>query len=322
MSTPAAPSEPPAGDAEQATWLNTRERGTLLGIRAVFWLATAFGRWPARQLMRLIALYYALFDRTTKRASRDYWTRVTGEPSGFRTTYRHVFRFAQVALDRMFLLKGKTRHFTFTRTGNEHLLELAAKRQGAVLLGAHLGSYEAMRAGGDDEQLPVNIVGHFDNAKMINALFDRLNTDRAARVIHAEAGSVDFIFTIRERIEAGEMVALLGDRVGLNDNHVTVDFFGAPARFAAGPFLLASLLRCPVYLVFGLYYEPNRYELHCEPFTDRVILPRRQREAALVEIVEQFARRLEDYCRRAPDNWFNFYDFWGADDGQASDSSD
>ena len=25
----------------------------------------------------------------------------------------------------------------------------------------------------------------------------------------------------------------------------------------------------------------------------------------------QYAERLEHYARKAPDNWFNFYDFWG-----------
>lgn len=25
---------------------------------------------------------------------------------------------------------------------------------------------------------------------------------------------------------------------------------------------------------------------------------------------QRFARRLEHFVRRAPDNWFNFYDFW------------
>ena len=74
--------------------------------------------------------------------------------------------------------------------------------------------------------------------------------------------------------------------------------------------MLASILKCPVLLTFGLYREPNRYDLHCEPFAERLTLPRGKRQAMLVEHVQRFAHRLEDYCRKAPDNWFNFYDFW------------
>jgi predicted LPLAT superfamily acyltransferase len=106
------------------------------------------------------------------------------------------------------------------------------------------------------------------------------------------------------------MVALLADRVGLNDKHVVVDFLGKPARFPTGPFLLAALLKRPVYLVFGLYFEPNRYELFCEPFAEELTLPRKDRAGALKDVVQRYATRLEHYARLAPDNWFNFYDVW------------
>ncbi|MEM9457073.1 MAG: lipid A biosynthesis acyltransferase [Myxococcota bacterium] len=297
---------PPA----RATWLNTAERGTILGIRVVFFMATVLGRVPTRLLVRGIALWYALFDRPSRQASRQWWTVIDGTPPPWRRIYGHILRFSQTALDRIFLLRGKTSVFEVTRTGLHHLEAARDAGKGAVLLGAHLGSFEAMRAGADKDEVPVNILGHFENARMINALFERLNPQTAAKVIHIGADSVDFIFKVQQRIEAGEFVAVLGDRTGLNEKTVTVEFFGHPARFPVGPFLLASVLRCPVLLTFGLYREPNRYDLHCEPFADRLALPRGNREARLQEYVQRFAQRLEAYCRQAPDNWFNFYDFW------------
>ncbi len=59
-----------------------------------------------------------------------------------------------------------------------------------------------------------------------------------------------------------------------------------------------------------MFFEPNRYALSCEPFAEQIVLPRKDRDAALAAYVERFARRLEDKARSAPDNWFNFYDFW------------
>jgi predicted LPLAT superfamily acyltransferase len=138
----------------------------------------------------------------------------------------------------------------------------------------------------------------------------KLNKDAAARVVHVGQDPVGFAMTVSERVENGELVAILADRVGLNDKQIEVPFLGETARFPTGPFLLASLLKCPVYLVFGLYYEPNRYELFCEPFAERIELPRPQRQAALQAVVQRYAARLEHYARLAPDNWFNFFDFW------------
>ena len=82
------------------------------------------------------------------------------------------------------------------------------------------------------------------------------------------------------------------------------------ARFPSGPFLLAHLLNCPVYLVFALFTEPNRYDVHCELFADAIRLPRATREESVRAYAQKYASRLEHYVREAPQNWFNFYDFW------------
>lgn len=296
------------------TWLSQRERGAVLGIRFVFWLATSLGRWPARQFVRLLAVFYAAFDQNAKRASRAWLELVHARSVTWFEIYHHISTFAQVALDRIFLLKGKTEMFEVSRNGNEHLIKLARERRGAILLGAHLGSFEAMRVSADEESFPVSIVGHFENARMINALLSEIAPEMADSVIHVGEDPVGFALAIRDRLARGHMIAVLGDRIGLNEKTVSVDFFGKSALFPAAPFILAAALRAPVYLVFGLYYQPNRYELFCEPFAERIELPRAERGEALQRMVQQYANAVERFCRKAPDNWFNFYDFWGEQD--------
>jgi predicted LPLAT superfamily acyltransferase len=261
-----------------------------------------------------VALYYFLFDRASRRSSRQWLERALDREVSWRDVYRHLWTFAQVTLDRIFFLRGKTSPFDVNRNGHHYLEELRVNKQPAVLLGAHLGSFEAMRTGAKEDQLDLNIVGHFDNAQMVNSLFDRLDPDMRARVIDVGKDPISSTLKVRERVESGELVALLGDRVGLNEKTVEIEFMGESARFPTGPFLLASMLHCPVYLVFGLYYEPNRYELFCEPFAESIELPRRDRQGALEEVVQRYARRLEFFARKAPYNWFNFFDFWHSED--------
>jgi len=66
----------------------------------------------------------------------------------------------------------------------------------------------------------------------------------------------------------------------------------------------------PVVMFFCLYMGGNRYKEHFELFADEVTLNRGTREADLERWVRRYAERLEHYCRLAPYNWFNFYDFW------------
>lgn len=301
--------------ARGAGWLTRGERGTVALIRFTAALASALGRRGMRPVVLAIALYYTLFDRTVREASREWLTLVHERPARLRDVFHHVATFAQVTLDRLFFAKGELDRFTVERNGNEHLEALAQEKRGAILLGAHLGSFEAMRASSRSERFPVTIVGHFENARMISALLEELDPDSASRVLHAGRDGVTLALELRDAIARGDFVALLADRVGLNDKDVRVPFFGRPARFATGPFLLASVLGAPIYLVFGLYRAPDRYELHCEPFVEDARLPRADRAAALEALVSRYASRLEAYARQAPDNWFNFYDFW--EDGDA-----
>jgi len=311
---------------KKSGWLDVAEVGSVWGIRFVVLLCTVFGRGAARAFLRVIVFYYVLVHRGARVASRAYFKRVhdrsievpgaavayreTGRAS-FGMVFRHFCAFAEVALDRLLIASGKRTPFQVSSTGRVHLTDLAAQKRGALLLGAHLGSFEAMRLGATSQSLPINMVVNFSNAQRMQAVLDKLDPSSTTRFISVVGPPLDFVLQIRECIERGEMVAILADRIGPDARASEVDFLGGRARFAAGPFILAAALRCPVYLTFGLYGGDNRYDLHCEHFADAIDLPRKQREQALRETVQRYADRLESYVARAPYNWFNFFDFWG-----------
>jgi len=296
--------------AERKRWMHVAEKGSSLGIRFLIWLATVAGRGPARLVVRLVAGWYTLLHPTVRAASKAWWRRILGREPTLGEIYRHVLRFAQTTLDRCFFLQGRGDVFQVTHTGADFLADLRARNQGAIILTAHVGSPAAMSVEGRALKLRMHIVGYFKNAAMINDVMQKLDPASMARVVHIEPGNVNSVFAIRERIEAGDLLAIACDRVGINDRFVEVDFFGEKAAFPTGPFILAGMLHCPVYIAYALYHEPDRYDLYCEPFADPLDLPRKDREAALQRHVARYAARMEHYCRLAPDNWFNFFDFW------------
>ncbi|MDH5676112.1 MAG: hypothetical protein OEZ06_28575 [Myxococcales bacterium] len=293
-------------------WLEAREAGSVLGLRILLGIATLLGRAPLRLVLRLVVFYYALFARRARQYSQQYYAHL-GQDHSFGRFFRHLSHFAQCVVDRIFFIRGQYRHFEVRTHGSEHLRQLHQKGRGAILLGAHLGSFEAMHARGDREGLRINVVGYFRNAQRINSLLEKLGPGVHARLIEARPGDIAFALRLRDCIERGEMVAILGDRV-MEGRSAEVQFLGAPAKLPVGPYALAATLRCPIYLTFGLYTAPNRYELYCEPFASEISLPRKDRDRALADYAQRFADRLEHYCRLAPDNWFNFYDFWSPGD--------
>ncbi|GAH66563.1 unnamed protein product, partial [marine sediment metagenome] len=185
------------------TWLNQRERGVIWIIRwTAFWVGV-LGRKPARLLVRGIAAYYVLFDRAARDASRDWLSRIHGQPASLGQVYTHILHFAQVTLDRLLFVRGSSDAFEITRTGTKALELQAATGKGAFLLGAHLGSMDAMRAEGQNQKLPVSVVGHFENAPMINAILEALNPELSNQVVHTGRDPVGLALTLRDRIAEG-----------------------------------------------------------------------------------------------------------------------
>ena len=296
---------------QRAGWLDVAEVGGAFGIRFLVIVCTAFGRAPARVCLRLVALYYTLFHATARRASRDWMARIHGaEHVTSRMVYDHLLRFSHVALDRLFFVRRQIWRFETRFLGQEVFKTVRAGNKGVLFLGAHVGSFEAIRVLAEQGSVRINIVGYFRNALMINTALQQLDPTSSVRIIDVEPGQIDFIFTIKDRIDRGEHVAILADRAAPGRETVEAEFMGSPARFPSGVYLLAAALRCPVYLVFALYREPNRYDIHCELFAEQVVLPRKARSEAIAGYVSKYAERLEHYSRLAPDNWFNFYDFW------------
>jgi len=300
-------------------WRETPELGTAVGIRVVMGMCNVLGRRLTRAFVSLLTVYYAVAGRKARRSSQDYLRRM-GLPHGFWASYAHMRCFAHTVLDRVFFLQDRFEAFEIHYHGHEHLVRLLEEGKGAILLGAHIGSFEVMRAQSVARDIPIHIVGDFSNARRINAVLQRINPNLNARVLQVTPGSAKFALEVGEAIERGELVAILGDRAG-HGKSIEVDFLGARASFPVGPYLLAKALRCPLYFTTSLHSRPDRYDLYCEPFAEELELPRGGRQEALRRYVQRYADRLEHYCRLAPNNWFNFFSFWSDPDGRTEPRS-
>ena len=316
-----APSGPAAPSARATArpaegWLDAKERGGVFAIRLTVWLTTVLGRPFGRLVARFVTVYYTLTSPRARRAIRDFRRRLEGREISGLDVYRHLLRFVHCTLDAFFFVSGKSASIHVTRTGHEHLLALQRAKKGAILLGAHVGSFYAMRGSGQAERLPLYALMYTKNARVLNDALATLDPEGAARLLEIDPeGGLDSMLRVKELLEGGALIAILGDRIPPHasaDRIVRAPFLGEEAPFPAGPFLLASMLKCPVYLTVGLHRDPDTYDLYCEPFAERIDLPRRDRQAGLRKYVRAYAERLEHFARKAPDNWFNFYDFWAA----------
>jgi predicted LPLAT superfamily acyltransferase len=305
-------------------WWEREERGSILGMRIVVWFLRHLGWAVARLVLYPIVAYFFLTGGSRRRASLEYLRRLHASPEGagvFRSTpgqgqvFRHFLEFAFAILDRVGIWVGRSGDFDFEIIGAEELKRVVADGRGALVLGSHLGSFDAMRlVAADRAPIAVNVLMFTRNAVRINDMLDRLGGDSGmkARIIQVEPGSFQHVLQVKACIERGEVVAILADRFHPNEagRVVRVDFLGGRAPLPQGPILLAGLLGCPLLMMVGLRRSDRAYEIHVERLADRVVLPREDRITAITEWCQLYADRLATYCARAPYQWFNFYDFW------------
>ena len=304
-------------------WSRLAERGTLLGLRTVFVCYRLLGARAARWMLYPVVGYFFLTGRAARAASLDYLRRVgerkgNGIPApGWRASYRHMLAFGQSGLDKLAAWMGELDRVPVDFPNRAEFDRLAATGRGVVLIGSHLGNLEMTRAlANQQRQVTINAVVFSDHALHFNSLLQQINSDFGVNLIQVSQLGPDTAIALKAKIDQGEWVVIVGDRTPpaeASRSRVTaVDFLGAPAPFAHGPFILASLLECPAYLFFCLR-EKTGYTIHLEPFAERVELPRSQRRERLADYIQRYARRLEYHCLNVPEQWFNFYDFWQHD---------
>jgi len=307
--------------SDPTRWSRIAERGSTLGLQITVWCYRLFGRPLSLVLVHCIVAYFFLTDRSARQVSQAYLRRVAAAPGGREALGRapdrwacflHFRAFALSIFDRIMLWLGDDSAFRFRVSGREHYDRLLTPERGAIVVGAHLGSFDALRALSIRDGRVVNVLMFTRHATRINAIFRQLSPESQVRVIQADPGSMDTVLRIRSCIERGEIVAMLGDRVEPNDRSRTcrVAFLGGWVELPTAPYLLAGLLECPIFFMVALRERSGSYHVFAEVLEERMRLGRGEREKVVNELAAGFAGKLEQHCLAAPYQWFNFYDYW------------
>ncbi|MEX3021762.1 glycosyltransferase [Kluyvera sp. STS39-E] len=305
-------------------WAQQQEVKGLWGMQLMLWVWRVLGRRAFTCLLHPVVGVYWLSATRARRASQNWLQRVRSQlterqmpiPANL-SSYRHFLRFGEAMLDKIAGWRGELqwgRDVVFA-PGAEAALNVASPR-GKLLLASHLGDVEVCRALAQLQgSKTINALVFSDNARRFKQIMQEMAPQAGVNLMPVTDIGPDTAMLLKEKLERGEWIAIVGDRVAVNPQRgggwrvCWSRFLGQDAPFPQGPFILASILRCPVDLLFALR-EQGKLHVHCEPFSDPLLLPRADRQQALQQAVDRYAQRLEHYALRSPLDWFNFFDFW------------
>jgi predicted LPLAT superfamily acyltransferase len=297
----------------RADWATSPERGSRTLLRMMTFVSLRLGRPVGRFILFFIAAYFFLFAPSARVHSLNYLGRALGRRPTARDRFRQVHSFASIILDRLYLVNERYDLFDVCAEGEELMTEQLRSGQGALVMGAHVGSFEILSALGRRRQgMRLAMAMYEANARKVTAMMKALNPGNRAEII--PLGQIDAMLRIREWLEGGGFVGFLGDRRLGAEPGVVVEFMGRPALFPLGPMRAAALLRRRVFFTVGIYRGANRYHAFFAPLADFSSTGPAEREAAVEAAIRRYAALLEKHCRRDPYNWFNFFDFWQIED--------
>lgn len=291
-------------------WQKQKERSTPLTLQTIRWIALHLGRSVSRLLLYPISGYFLLFAPKQRRASLNYLNRVLDRPAHWLDVAKHIHCFASTILDRVYLITAQFDKLSIQFPSENMPLNYSKNGTGCLLLGSHVGSFEVLRSYAVKKcPLPIKILMYEGQTPMIVQIFNALNPKVAETMITLNE-SPSSLLQIKEAIDTGHAVGMLGDRVMGKEKTVRCHLLGAEIELPISPILIAATLEVPLIAFFGIYHGENNYQIHFNLLAEKVMLTRKNRQQDIQRYAQQYADLLEAQIRNAPYNWFNFYDYW------------
>ncbi|MEH6579258.1 MAG: lipid A biosynthesis acyltransferase [Amphritea sp.] len=297
-------------------WSRAGEAGTLLGMQILLLVYRVFGRWGFRVFLFPVISYFFLTRKEAREASTQYLQKLrphlAAEQQASLTSFQHFLMFGEILLDKFLVWMGGISREDVVFETPAVFEKVDHERKGGVIIVSHLGNTEVCSALA--HQLPdirLTLLVYTRHAEKFNSLMKKVNSSARIEMLQVTDMSPATAMILSERVEAGEYIVIAGDRTPVTGTGrvSTVSFLGGDAPMPQGAFILAGLLKCPVYLMFCIKQQAQ-YHISLELFSEQLKFSRKERHQAISKAVQNYANRLEHYCIKAPLQWFNFFPFW------------
>lgn len=306
--------------SEQKHWAELGEVGAYWGIIFMFFIYKWLGRWVFKLVLFPVTAYFWLRYPDKRAASIDFLNNVWKCPDNtlvkkptLLTSMYHFFYFGDAIIDKLGAWSGKIPESALNFPDEKLWLDLKETGRGAVVITSHLGNVDMCRAFAHAlTGSKLTVLVHTHHAGKFNRVLEKINPRSGFELLQVSEISPLTGMQLKERVEAGELIVIAGDRTSQQHSSKVqkLSFLNKPAYFSEGPFILASILDCPVYLLFGFKRADNDYTVIFEHFSNSLKMKRQGRQEQLTKIMQQYADRLAYYAVRWPLQWYNFFDFW------------
>jgi len=237
---------------------------------------------------------------------------VTGRKNVERLMISCLYKYCRNWTDVMLMLRlhgSRLQALIGRRSSQNALDEALAAGNGAILVSPHLGNWELGGLGLADLGYRLNVLTFREPDQKVNDLREKVRGERGIGIIYVDRDDASPLAIIEaiNALRRNEVLCLLGERDG-SSNTIQLDFFGRSTSFPSGAAYLALASGAPVIPVF----VPLEGDLYATLMEEPIYFRggHGQHAQAIQSGMQRLAAVFEDYIRRYPDQWYNFFDFW------------
>ena len=191
-----------------------------------------------------------------------------------------------------------------TKVINEHLLRNPIERQqGCLVVLPHVGNYDHAAAYFCSTGINLSTVAEKLKPEAIFLKFLAHRESIGIEVLHTEQKTIP---TLKERLSAGKLVALVSDR-DLSKSGVEVDFFGGVAKMPSGP---ARLILDTNAAFISAYITYNKKGITIELQEIGPIPKNGSQEEKVVALTQLMANNFAQGIQKTPVDWHMLQRIW------------
>ena len=231
-----------------------------------------------------------------------------GPLKSFRMTYVNLVLFSQVVIDKFAMFAGKKMKL---KVENYDIFKnLAAKEEGFVILSAHVGCYEMAGYELVSDKKPFNALVFAHEKESVMKGRKSLFIGNHIKMIPIKS-DMSHIFAIDNALANGEIVSIPADRMLGSTKSVEVNFLGTKAKLPMGPFSIAAMRGLNVIAVNVMKTSSTGYTAYIKQLDYDKDANRKQQ---VKQLANQYSEELEQILKIYPAQWYNYFDFWNAEE--------
>ena len=284
-----------------AKWFQLSEEGA--GVKRLllsYWAYRIFGEKALKIIALFVSLTVFLTAKERRRSSEKFYRLLKKPP--FTSSVRQFLNYGDSLVDKFVSFVGD---FDMER----FIIDNLEIYNGAFFITSHVGNVEVLRSLiSKFKDKRINIFMQTDACKIFNGFLKHFAQKVNAEVFPVEDISLDTSIRISDRLKAGELVFMAGDRVSARNSNTVyeADFFGEKIRLPLGTLRFALMMEAPIYFIVCAK-EGKNYRVLTRKFENYT----KNKKETLENLKKEYAEFFEEYTQRYPYQFYHFYDITG-----------